>query len=72
MTALQCARSARVTTLSTQVVEAELGIRTVRHIGFIGGDALGRGAHPVLDQADLHAQEAIDGPPSTGCRGKAR
>ena len=42
-----------------QVVEAELGVRAVGDVGLVGGNLL-RGAHAVLDQADLHAEEAVD------------
>ena len=42
-----------------QVVEAELGVRAVRDLGLVGGDLL-VGAHAVLDEAHVHAQEAVD------------
>ena len=42
-----------------QIIEAELGVRAVGDVGLVGGNLL-RGAHAVLDQADLHAEEAID------------
>ncbi len=43
----------------TQVVEAELRIGTVGHIGLIGGHLL-NGLHAALDEAHLHPQEAVD------------
>ena len=42
-----------------QVVEAELGVRAVGDLGPVGGDLL-VGAHAVLDEAHVHAQEAVD------------
>ncbi len=42
-----------------QVVEAELGIRAVRDICCIGR-RLHVEAHAVLDEADIHAEEAVD------------
>ena len=42
-----------------QIIEAELGVRAVGDVGLVGGNLL-RGAHAVLDQADLHAEEAVD------------
>ena len=42
-----------------QVVETELGVRAVGDVGLVGGDLL-RGAHAVLNQADLHAEEAVN------------
>ena len=41
-----------------QVVEAELRVRAVRDVGLIGGDLL-VGAHAVLDEAHVHAEEAV-------------
>ena len=43
----------------TQVVETEFGVRAIRHIGLIRGNAL-RGRHAGLDQAHFHAHKAID------------
>ncbi len=42
-----------------QVVEAELGVRAVRDICCIGR-RLHVEAHAVLDEADIHAEEAVD------------
>ena len=43
----------------TQVVETEFRVRTIRHIGFVRGNAL-RGRHASLDQAHFHTHETVD------------
>ncbi len=42
-----------------QVVEAELGVRAVGDVGLVGGLLHGE-LHAVLDEAHVHAQEAVD------------
>ena len=42
-----------------KIIEAKLGVRAVGDVGLIGG-LLEVELHAVLDEADLHAQEAVD------------
>ena len=45
----------------TKVIEAEFGVGPVGDIGLVRGNLLGW-LHAVLNQADLHAHEAVDAP----------
>ena len=58
MSALHARRGARDHVVA-QIVETELGVRAVRHVRLVCGN-FALGAHAVLNQADLHAQETVD------------
>ena len=64
MTALHAVLGARDHVVA-QVVEAELGVGAVSHIGLIGGLLRSR-VHAVLNEADLHAEESVDAPHPLG------